>query len=57
MRLAGPQRAAFVADATEAIGKLGPDAYGPDAYGPGAVHRTVALVWRRHFHPPEIAAT
>ena len=42
-----PNRAAFVRAASEAVEKLG-----PNAYGPGAVHRLLAPLWRQFFHPP-----
>ena len=45
--LDGPDRAAFVAAAEAAVANMT-----PDAAGPGSIHRTVARVWRDHFHPP-----
>jgi hypothetical protein len=42
-----PDRSAFIKAATEAVEKLG-----PNAYGPGAVHRLLAPLWRKFFHPP-----
>ena len=42
-----PDRSAFIKAATEAVEKLG-----PNAYGPGAVHRLLAPLWRQFFRPP-----
>jgi hypothetical protein len=42
-----PERSAFITAASEAVEKLG-----PNAYGPGAVHRLLAPLWRQFFHPP-----
>jgi hypothetical protein len=42
-----PNRSAFIKAATEAVEKLG-----PDACGPGGVHRLLAPLWSRFFHPP-----
>src|SRR6516225_2708073 len=42
-----PNRSAFIKVATEAIEKLG-----TNAYGPGAVHRLLAPLWRQFFHAP-----
>jgi hypothetical protein len=42
-----PNRSAFIKAASEAVEKLG-----PNAYGPGAIHRLLAPLWRQFFHPP-----
>ena len=42
-----PGRSAFITVASEAVEKLG-----PNAYGPGAVHRLLAPLWHQFFHPP-----
>ena len=42
-----PERSAFITAASEAVEKLG-----PNAYGQGAVHRLLAPLWRQFFHPP-----
>ena len=45
--LEDPGRSAFITAASEAVEKLG-----PNAYGPGAVHRLLAPLWHQFFHPP-----
>ena len=46
-QLEEPDRSTFITAASEAVEKLG-----PNAYGPGAVHRLLAPLWRQFFHPP-----
>jgi hypothetical protein len=43
-------RAAFIAAATEAVEKLG-----PNAYGDGVAHRLLAPLWRQFFRPLTVA--
>jgi hypothetical protein len=44
--LDGPDRPAFIAAASAAVAELGRVA------GEGSIHRTIAPIFRRHFHPP-----
>jgi hypothetical protein len=46
-QLEEPDRSTFITAASQAVEKLG-----PNAYGPGAVHRLLAPLWRQFFHPP-----
>jgi hypothetical protein len=42
-----PDRSAFVRAASQAVEKLG-----ANAYGPGALHRLLAPLWHQFFRPP-----
>jgi len=42
-----PDRSAFIRAASEAVEKLG-----ANAYGPGALHRLLAPLWHQFFRPP-----
>ena len=42
-----PERSAFITVASQAVEKLG-----LNAYGPGAVHRLLAPLWSQFFRPP-----
>jgi len=47
LRLEEPDRLAFIRAASEAVEKLG-----ANAYGPGALHRLLAPLWHPFFRPP-----